>query len=113
MDRMINSETYDAAMTSETADLANQQNGSLVDLRSQNNNNNITTSTDNQQPTSLGTFGSVGLNNSSAGFSAPSTGSLFGSTQKSFGFGGFNGFNRMVQSSVTQPLFNVTLNGNF
>lgn len=100
---MINSETYDTAMSSESADLANQQKNSLVDLRSQNNN--IATSTDDQQPTSLGTFGfgSVGLNKSSTGFAAaaPSTGSLFGSTS-SFGFG-----NRMSQSCLPQPLFNV------
>lgn len=83
---MINSENCGTSMSSETGDIANQQQNSLVDLRTQSNN--VATIHNNQLPSSFGsfTFGSMGSNKISTGLPAPSTGSLFGS-KPSFGFG--------------------------
>lgn len=92
---MINSETFDSAMSSETAD------NSLVDLRSQNNI--IAPLPDNQATSSFGSFkfGTVGSNVSSTGFSGPATGSVFGSAPSS-GFGV-----RKPQSCFQPTLFPV------
>lgn len=106
---MIDSENCGTAMSSETGDIANQQQNSLVDLRSQNNNVATLPNNLNQQPSSFGsfTFGSMGSNKISTGLPAPSAGSLFGS-QPSFGFGTSKSF--FQPSTFPFPVATPSLN---